>query len=270
MRFSDEQKQQFEEDGYLIIRKLFSDGEMNALVACCKSDADMTRAAESVSDGDSSRPQPPRMIYNNYLQDDISSAFVASRRVVDNVEFLLDDEVYHFHHKMMLKAPRVGVAWEWHQDYGYWYASNHCLYPDMLSCAIAVDPCTRENGCMQVLKGSQKCGRIEHMSVNNQTGADPERVELLLERHDLVYATMDPGDALFFHVNTLHRSDPNLSEHSRWILIGCYNTKHNSPFVEGSHPQYHPLKKVNDEDLMDIARSYAGLDGQVAESAIAK
>jgi hypothetical protein len=29
----------------------------------------------------------------------------------------------------MQKEPRVGGAWEWHQDYGYWY-KNGFLYPE--------------------------------------------------------------------------------------------------------------------------------------------
>jgi hypothetical protein len=35
------------------------------------------------------------------------------------MERLLDGEVYHYHHKMILKEPKIGGAWEWHQDYGY-------------------------------------------------------------------------------------------------------------------------------------------------------
>eukprot|EP01048_Picozoa_sp_COSAG05_P039381 COSAG05_NODE_19536_length_291_cov_0.713542_1_plen_87_part_10 len=73
------------------------------------------------------------------------------------MQSLLDDEVYHYHHKMMLKEPLIGGAWEWHQDYGYWY-DNGCLYPDMASCLIAVDRATRENGCLQVVRGSHKLG----------------------------------------------------------------------------------------------------------------
>jgi ectoine hydroxylase len=128
----------------------------------------------------------------------------------------------------------------------------------MASCAIAVDPCTKENGCMQLLKGSHLCGRIEHMQVGTQSGADPERIPPLKERLELVYAEMEPGDALFFHSNTLHRSDDNTSDNPRWILIGCYNTKHNDPIRENvGYPNYHPLKKVEDDDLLEIARAYA-------------
>src|SRR5436853_541784 len=84
------------------------------------------------------------------------------------------------------KEPKVGGAWEWHQDYGYWY-NNDCLFPDMASCYIAVDPATKENGCLQVLKGSNRMGRIEHGKSGSQTGADQRRVELARQYLEPVY-----------------------------------------------------------------------------------
>jgi ectoine hydroxylase-related dioxygenase (phytanoyl-CoA dioxygenase family) len=82
-------------------------------------------------------------------------------RVAGGAERLLGGEAYHYHSKLTMKRPGGGGRWEWHQDYGYWY-QNGCLYPDMLSVAVALEPATRENGCMQVLRGSHKLGRIEH------------------------------------------------------------------------------------------------------------
>ncbi len=92
-----------------------------------------------------------------------------------------------------MKEPRVGGAWEWHQDYGYWY-NNGCLYPDMASCMIAVDRAYEGNGCLQVLRGSHKLGRIEHGKTGTQTGADPERVELAQQHLEHVYCEMEPSN----------------------------------------------------------------------------
>jgi ectoine hydroxylase-related dioxygenase (phytanoyl-CoA dioxygenase family) len=57
---------------------------------------------------------------------------------------------------------------------------------------------------------------------------------------------MDPGDALFFHANLLHRSDQNRSENPRWSIICCYNSAKNNPYKEHHHPRYTPLSKVPD------------------------
>ena len=93
---------------------------------------------------------------------------------------------------MILKEPLTGGAWEWHQDYGYWY-NNGCLFPHLASCMIAVDRATKENGCLQVLKGSHHLGRIDHGKVGDQTGADLERVAAALERLERSTANWSPA-----------------------------------------------------------------------------
>ena len=52
---------------------------------------------------------------------------------------------------------------------------------------------------------------MNHVLTGDQAGADREVVDALTRRLELVYVEMDPGDALFFHANTLHRSDRNTS-----------------------------------------------------------
>jgi ectoine hydroxylase-related dioxygenase (phytanoyl-CoA dioxygenase family) len=155
---------------------------------------------------------------------------------------------------MILKDAKVGGAWAWHQDYGYWY-QNGVLMPLLTSAFIAVDPCTRENGCLQVIKNSHHCGRITHILTGDQAGADRERVEEILKRPEsfpLVYVEMAPGDALFFHSNLLHRSDQNRSDNPRWAMICCYNAARNDPYKESHHPRYTPLSVVPDAAIKSV------------------
>jgi ectoine hydroxylase-related dioxygenase (phytanoyl-CoA dioxygenase family) len=243
------QKAVFDADGYVLVRQLFDQDEMRGLLTIAKADGQLT--GESYVRKDAAGGQTRLALRNDLDEESVYAAIVRSRRIVDAMEALLGDEVYHYHHKMMLKEPRVGGAWEWHQDYGYWYNFG-CLFPDMASCLIAVDRATRENGCLQVIRGSHKLGRVDHGKTGDQVGADPARVEAALARMELVYCEMEPGDALFFHGNLLHRSDQNTSELPRWSLICCYNTKHNDPFVSsGRHPNYSPLERWSDDRVRD-------------------
>jgi ectoine hydroxylase-related dioxygenase (phytanoyl-CoA dioxygenase family) len=152
---------------------------------------------------------------------------------------------------MILKEPRIGGAWEWHQDYGYWYDTG-CLFPELASCMVPVDRATRANGCLQVLKSSHRLGRINHVPTGDQTGADPERVNAALERLERVWCELEPGDAVFFHCNLLHRSDRNESDLPRWALICCYNTARNNPYKDSRHPRYSFLKKWPDSRITEI------------------
>lgn len=237
---SPEQVDQFQEDGYLFVEELLDAEEVDLLVAAARADQRMQSAAMDVKDTQGRRTN---LSLWNHPGDDIYGMIARSDKVVGVMEQLLGDEVYHYHSKMSAKKPKVGGGWEWHQDYGYWY-QNGCLWPDMASVFIAVDPCTRENGCMQVLRGSHKLGRIEHGRFGEQTGADPERVKVAMERLELVYGEMAPGTGLYFHSNLLHASDPNLSDAPRWGLLCCYNTRHNDPYKDSHHPRYTPLAKV--------------------------
>jgi len=245
---SREQVAEFERDGYLIVRGLLDSEEALMLQQTVRADQRMATHAMDVKDTQGRRTN---LTLWNHPGDDIYGAIARSQRVVNAMEQLLGGEVYHYHSKLSAKEPKVGGAWEWHQDYGYWY-SNGCLFPDMASLFIAIDPNTRENGCMQVLQGSHLLGRIEHGRFGEQTGADPERVAVAKERLELIYCTMEPGDGLYFHSNLLHASDPNTSDQARWSLLCCYNTKANDPYKESHHPRYTPLHKLPDTAIKEV------------------
>jgi len=245
-----EEAARWERDGYVLVPSLFDREEMDALLEYARSDQALAR--EAVGRLDLAGNVTKLKVWNE-AGDDPYGLFSRSPRIVDRMERLLGGEVYHYHTKMMLKEPRVGGAWEWHQDYGYWY-HNGCLYPLLASCLIAVDRATRQNGCLQVLRASHQMGRIDHGKAGDQAGADAERVAAALERLELVYIEAEPGDALFFHSNLLHRSDANLSDDPRWSLICCYNAARNDPYKESRHPRYTPLAKVSDRAVKDWAR----------------
>jgi ectoine hydroxylase len=239
----------FARDGFVIARGLLNPREVEALGRIARADKHLSDSAYGRLDASG---LPVTLAVRNELTDDIYSTIARSRRVVDRMSAFLGDEVYHWHHKLILKEPRVGGAWEWHQDYGYWY-HNGCLRPDLGSCLIAIDRATRANGCLQVLRGTHLLGRIDHGKTGDQTGADMERVDVALQRHELVYVELDPGDAVLFHANLLHRSDQNRSDDPRWALICCYNTRTNDPYKASRHPGYSPLAVCEDAQVAAVA-----------------
>ncbi|MBI3831806.1 MAG: phytanoyl-CoA dioxygenase family protein [Planctomycetes bacterium] len=248
---------QFHRDGYLLVPGLFNKQEMDLLLKTAKADRDLEKNAYGRKDATGA---VSKLALWNEPGDDLYGTIARSERIVTSMETLLGDEVYHWHSKMMLKEPLVGGAWEWHQDYGYWYEMG-CLYPDIASCLISVDRANKENGCLQVLKGSHKLGRINHGTTGDQAGANMERVNEAMKRLELVYCETEPGTAVFFHGNTLHRSDQNRSPNPRWSLICCYNTRHNSPYKVTRHPAYTPLKKVPDSAVLEWAKRQDALAG---------
>lgn len=244
-----QQLKSYWEDGFILLKGLFDPEEIAMLKKAALSDRELDKRSYGREDGEGGNV---RLSLWNHPGDTIYGMFARSERVVNAAEQLLGGEVYHYHSKMILKDAKVGGAWTWHQDYGYWYNFG-LLQPLVTSVTIAVDRATKENGCLQILKGSHKMGRIDHTLKGDQAGADMERVQIAQDKFPLIYCEMEPGDAMFFDCNILHRSDQNRSDESRWSLICCYNAARNSPYKEVQHASYTPLIKVGAEAIKKAA-----------------
>ena len=255
---STEELATYELDGFVLRRAMFDREEIELLRRAAKEDKALDDHAFGKADGEGGRV---RLSLWNHPGEGIYGMVARCRRIVDSMEAILGGEVYHYHSKMIMKDPQVGGAWTWHQDYGYWY-QNGVLYPQLSSVFIAVDRATKANGCLQVIPGSHKLGRIDHLLAGDQAGADMERVDALLARDDakVMHCEMEPGDALFFDCNLLHRSDRNRSDHPRWSMICCYNAARNDPYKDSHHPRYTPLDKVDDSAVKSVGVKRFGDD----------
>ena len=127
---------------------------------------------------DSSGKATKLAIWCHLGKRDIWTAASTCPRIVSAARILLGEEIAFFHGKVMLKEAKKGGAWEWHQDYGYWYDQGY-VFPRLISAFAALDPATKQNGCLQVLRGSHRLGRLNHVQVGSQSGADPSRIRAL-------------------------------------------------------------------------------------------
>ena len=222
---SEKMLSQYRHDGYVVIPHLFEADEIAVLRLIAERDLP---GAQVLTKQDREGNKVSLKMWG-HAGDDIYGMFSRNERVVNAAERVIGDEVYLYSAKMILKDAREGGAWEWHQDYGYWY-HNGCLMPDMTSCSIAVDRNTEENGCLEVMRGSHLLGRLDHERKNEQYMADAERVAVALTRFETVAVPLEPGDAILVHANLLHRSNANKSDKRRWNFICSYNGASNRPF----------------------------------------
>ena len=255
----------YERDGYVMVRSLYDAREIAILRAAIEQYPQLRSSLYERRDAEG---KATRMATWNHPGDSVYGLAARSLRVVDTMADMLGGEVYHYHSKLTAKEPYDGGAWEWHQDYGYWY-HNGCVYPTMASVMVALDRATRENGCLQVLRGSHLAGRVDHRVLpGEQVGADPGRVDEMKKRMELVYAEMEPGDGLFFHGNVMHRSDQNRSSDRRWTVLFCFNAARNNPTVAHHQPQLTPLLKVPDSAVFEAGVRFAvGEDASFRKSA---
>ena len=250
LNLSAEQVKAFHKDGYVIVKNFCSKKEIDKLYGTAIEDNAMRNNALDLNDQTGKKT---RLSLWFTPGNDVFGYLTRSEKVVNSVAKLLDSDapVCHFHSKLMQKEPRVGGAWEWHQDYGYWY-KNQFMFPDQLvSVMVALTHANKENGCLQVIKGSHKLGRVNHGFAGEQVGADMVMVNNALQTMDLVYTELEAGDALFFHSNLLHRSEANLSEHPRWSIISCYSSQSNLAYNETSTSWKTPVSIVPDNAILE-------------------
>ena len=240
----------FHKDGYVIVKNFLAPKAVEKLYGTAIGDNAMENNAINVTDQTGKNSKLSLWFTPG---NDVFGFLTRSERLVNSVAALLDSDapVCHYHSKLMQKEPKVGGAWEWHQDYGYWY-KNQFMFPDQLiSVMVALTPANKQNGCLQVIKGSHKLGRINHGFAGEQVGADMVMVNNALKTMDLVYVEIEPGDALFFHSNILHRSEANLSDHPRWSIISCYASQSNLAYNENSTSWKTPIALVPDNAITE-------------------
>lgn len=239
----------YHKDGYIIVKNFLTKQEVTKLHSIATGDDTMKNHAFDLND-QSGKKTKLALWYTP--GNDVFGLLTKSERMVNSVNQLMDGAtaVCHFHSKLMQKEPRVGGAWEWHQDYGYWYKNEFLLPDQMISLMVAITEANKANGCLQVIKGTHKMGRIEHGFAGEQIGASQHYVDLALKTMELIYVELQLGDALYFHPNLLHRSEANLSDKARWSIISVYNRSGNVPYNEPSQSSIVPLMAVADEALL--------------------
>ena len=239
----------YNKDGYLVVKNFLDANEINKLQQIAFDDGAMRKHAFDLND---QAGKKTKLTLWYKPGNDAYGLLTRSDRMVNGADCLMEGEsaVCHFHSKLMQKEPKIGGAWEWHQDYGYWYKNEFLLPGQMISIMIAITDAGKENGCLQVIRGSHKMGRVEHGFAGEQVGAAQRYVDLALKTMELVYVELKAGDALFFHPNILHRSEANLSDNARWSLISVYNRSSNVPYNEPSQSSTVPVEPVPDEALL--------------------
>jgi phytanoyl-CoA hydroxylase len=155
--------------------------------------------------------------------------------VLDVVENLLGTGVNLYTDQMFVKPARHGSDVPFHQDSGYWPS----VEGGILSCWMAIDDATVENGCVHVVPGTHKA-LVPHHEFDHPT----QPLGLLESEIDVskeIPVELKAGSAMFHHSYLIHRSFPNRSDRGRRGLVTIYMPSDLRfvrpwPFKFGFHP----------------------------------
>ena len=230
---SDEQVAQFERDGFLVVRGMYSPEEV----------ADISEWTDAVAN----YPEVPGkyMMYFEKSQVDDSrilcrienfvpyhegfSKLITARRMQQAVSELFGEEAVLFKDKINFKLPG-GDGFKEHQDVQAGWDEFANLH---ITAMIAIDETNEANGSLEMIAGMHRQGVLGSMWAP-LTDEDTKHV-------DYVAVHCKPGDAVFFDSYAPHRSQPNRTDKARRVLYITYNRK-----SEGdSRAKYYADKRRN-------------------------
>jgi ectoine hydroxylase-related dioxygenase (phytanoyl-CoA dioxygenase family) len=230
----------FHENGYLNDNiRIYGDTEVEALRERLTAVMEGRAAAEpealrNLRGGSLESDQVVVQIVNIWEADDLFRAHLCQPEITAMAAQLLGtDTIRVWHDQIQYKPPIVGSATDWHQDHPAW----PILEPaDLISCWVALDDATLENGCMRMVPGSHKWGAHRGLRSGEgfAPGYDAEQIPSGAEVR-AVPCEVKAGHGMFHHCLTWHGSPPNPSPRPRRAIAVHYMPGHTRYEPKGRH-----------------------------------
>jgi phytanoyl-CoA hydroxylase len=244
-----EQRRFYDENGYLLLRGFFEAKELEPwserFVAICEGRVpaaeDMlvmrdVMVAKGAVKADSRLAEIAK-IQDFHNDPVLFDGYAKHPKLLDMVEAFVGPDIKSIHNMLINKPPGVDGRHPLHQDLLYFPFRPA---DRIVASWTALEPCTRENGCLVVVPGTHRGELLEHERpdwdyVNflyvgvKGVGAQTRRVHL----------EMEPGDTVFFHPILLHGSGQNRSNGYRraisahYASAACRYLKGQSPIGKG-------------------------------------
>jgi len=246
-----EQKEFFNQNGYLIVSGLFSQEE-TAYYRDYYMELRHDERCQADRRPKDSKQKDPLLAYPRLMQmhrwDAVTLQWLLDQRLNQCMTGLLEREPLAVQTMLYFKPPKArGQAL--HQD-------NYYLRVQPGTCLaawMALDRCDEVNGCLQVVAGSHNWPVLCTEKANTKKSFTDVTVPIP-EGSTVVPVVMQPGDVLFFNGSLVHGSLPNRSRtRFRRSLIAHY--------IEGDSEQvaraYNPVLRM-DGTVVDVALSERG------------
>lgn len=218
---SPKQKQFFDNEGYLVVKDLLDKDEIQYYNTLYNSflnntiDASEFRSDLSGSDNPAQEKITQIMVPSKLVPELLEKPI--HKRVLQIARQLLGDDIELDFDMLINKAPHTNTITPWHQDAAYWIDM-----PDKraVSCWMAIDKATLDNGCMWYTPKSHLEPTLAHIQTGNKGALQCDGSE-----ENSVYIELDPGSCVLHHGNTLHYSRGNSTGTHRRAFITNFRPK---------------------------------------------
>jgi hypothetical protein len=207
-KLSVEKQDFYQENGYLFPIRVFSDAET----------ADFRRQFDEYTEQNKDLlskmiPRERRAVYGlTHLMLPWVYQMASHPRVLDAVEGAIGPNILVWGSDWFVKFARDPAFISWHQDGAYWGLNP----PQVTTAWIALSPSTLQNGCMQVMPGTQKMQlpQRETYALDNALSRGQE-ISLDVDESKAVAMILDAGEMSLHHIGIAHGSKANSSDQAR-------------------------------------------------------
>ena len=240
MQLTQEQRQQYQAEGYTVVRGLIAPeeaaGVRTRLMELLAGDHDWPDTHFQVLDPAKFRNPKggyvPLGVQRPAEQEQVFKDIADHPNLQSVMSQLLGDPVERFTDQALIKNKAVRGESFYHQDSDYWH-----IPPERGANAwIALDEVDREAIALAILPGTHKIWEIQPHEAyydepslhNAQTGQAFNRYRIPLDQIDFsheVLLPMSAGDAAFFTNYTWHRAEPNLSGNHKVAYAIAYRLR---------------------------------------------
>jgi phytanoyl-CoA hydroxylase len=248
---SEQQLKQYEEDGFLLVPRLFQAEKLSGIVEwltdlAANRDEYKKRYPkfQVVKEADAGISEHPLEAVRklgklqfipeamDFFGTESAPAAIASQ-IVGDAELRIP---YCF---SFAKPAFHGSEVLWHQDQMLWPIWT----PTVTTCWVAIDECTTTNGCLQFVRGSQRDGIIGH--IKDEGGTEHYIPKDRVPDERVVDMLMQPGDAVFFNAMAWHHSDPNRSAKRRLSFSAVYGSEREFRLAVHNARWYNIRREIN-------------------------
>jgi ectoine hydroxylase-related dioxygenase (phytanoyl-CoA dioxygenase family) len=229
MALSQAQLSSYADQGYLVVENILAPdvlARVRDIISEITDAAQAGRAARAASiaaepdaagaggGGVAVAAAPLRKLNGLVPHDAFCHSVAANPALLDIVAQLTGNprQIMLYSDQVFMKPAHCGSPKPLHQDNSYFRVTPHDYG---VTCWVAIDDATEENGCMRYIPGSHKLGLLPHKQLT--------AAHLTPEASDLgrpIPVPIPAGAAIFHHLLTLHSSEANRSAYSRraWAL----------------------------------------------------
>jgi len=229
------QLDEFNENGYLILRNFAKSSECEAILDVAKAhlkhkiepiETEIDYGVKSqtyrtdVSDYSSMEKKKDvtvRRLRQVYHRDILFKNWMESTKIRPILKQILQDDVVitiAHHNSIMTKIPQSSTETAWHQDRRYWSFSND----NLVSVWLSLGEENSENGVLEFIPGSHRMKFTQEQFGEKEyfNESHPQNMSLMETKQSTI---LQQGDVVLFHCKLLHRANANRSEQAKISFV---------------------------------------------------